>query len=75
MSLARKNKGVGDVLGLAHAAERNSGDDGLNNLFGQVGDHVGLSHARATALTRMPMGASSRESDWTMPLTANLDVG
>ena len=40
----QENKGVGDILGLAHAAQRNGGDDGLDDLFGQVGDHIGLGH-------------------------------
>ena len=30
----QEDKGVGDILGLAHAAERNGGDDGLDDLFG-----------------------------------------
>ena len=71
----QENKGVGDILGLAHATQRNGGDDGLDDLFGQVGDHVGLSHAGGDGVDADAMGASSRESDWTIPLTANLDVG
>ncbi len=40
-----KTKALATSSGSPMRPERNGGDDGLDDLFGKVGDHIGLGHA------------------------------
>ena len=50
------DKGIGDVLGLADTTERDGGDERLDDLFGQCGNHVGLSDARGNGVHTDALG-------------------
>ena len=69
------DKGIGDVLGLADTTERDGGDERLMTSSGSAATMSVLVTPGATAFTRMPLGASSRDRLCVRPLTAYLEVG
>ena len=75
MSLAKKTKALATSSGSPMRPSGMVAMMGLMTSSGRLATISVLVTPGATALTRIPMGASSRESDWTIPLTANLDVG
>ena len=64
--------GLGDVLGLAQAAQGHAFDEHIADLGRDGGRHRGGDEAGATALTRMPLGPSSRAQVLVMPITPAL---
>ena len=78
---SQKGKRVGNVLRLAQPAQRDLLDQGFDDLRGSM-TSLGTAFIMsvsvmpgATALTRIPLGPSSRARDMVSPLTANLDAG